>query len=93
MSNLIVAEYREDAPPLAEEWSAKAALLADCLEVREARLVASYVSMDGTRRISVFEALDAESVRNAHRSANVRFEAVWAAAADATSIRSSDPRI
>ena len=80
MPNLIVAEYREEESPVAEEWAKKAALLADCLEVREARLVTSYVSIDRTRRISVFEAVDAESVRNAHRSANVSFQEVWAAA-------------
>jgi hypothetical protein len=82
MPNLIIAEYREDEPLVAQEWAKQAALLADCLEVREARLVASYVSIDGTRRISVFEALDAESVRNAHRSASVRFREVWAAAGE-----------
>ncbi|HVW24124.1 MAG TPA: nickel-binding protein [Polyangiaceae bacterium] len=77
----VVAEYRYAEPLTAEQYARDAPRLADCLEVREARLVATYVSRDGTRRISVFDAADAESVRNAHRSANVRFESIWSAEA------------
>jgi len=37
----------------------------------------TYVSADRSRGLCVFEAPDAESVRIAHRSANVDFDRVW----------------
>ena len=75
----VVAEYRYEEPLTVEQYARDAPRLADCLEVREAKLVRTHVSRDRTRRISIFEAVDAETVRNAHRSANVRFEAIWPA--------------
>jgi hypothetical protein len=75
----VVAEYRYEEPLTVERHERDAPRLADCLEVREARLVRTHVSRDRTRRISVFEAADAESVRNAHRSANIHFESIWPA--------------
>jgi hypothetical protein len=75
----VVAEYRYEEPSTVEQYERDAPRLADCLEVREASLVRTHVSRDRRRRISVFQAADAESVRNAHRSSNVRFEAIWTA--------------
>jgi hypothetical protein len=75
----VIAEYRYEEPLTVEQYARDAPRLADCLEVREAHLVRTHVSRDRTRRISVFDAVDAESVRNAHRSANVRFESIWLA--------------
>ena len=77
--SIVLAEYRYEEPLTVEQYARDAPRLADCLEVREAHLVHTYVSRDRSRRISVFQALDAETVRNAHRSANVRFEAIWPA--------------
>ena len=43
------------------------------------RFVQSFVSLDRSRRICVFEAADADTVRVAYRLANVVFERVWPA--------------
>jgi hypothetical protein len=69
-------------PPLSEEDYAKLAKRLDpCLEIRDAVWVRSYVAADRSRCICEFEAPDAESVRQACRSADVPFERVWTASA------------
>jgi hypothetical protein len=78
MPTPILAEYRYEEPLAPEEDAIQSAHLAGCLEVREAKLVKTYLSRDRRRRISVFDAVDADTVRYAHRSANVPFESVWA---------------
>jgi hypothetical protein len=75
----VVAEYAfdpalDDAARVASDRH-----LGDCLEVREIRLLADHVSLDGRRRVRIFEAKDADAVRYAHRSASVPFTAIWSA--------------
>jgi hypothetical protein len=41
--------------------------------------VRSFVALDRKRRICIFDAPDAEAVRESYRSAGVRFERVWSA--------------
>lgn len=75
----IIVEYVFDPPPTEEEFDAAAARLDPCLEARAVRWLESFVARDRTRRICVFDAPDAESVREAYRSAKVGFERAWAA--------------
>ena len=56
-----------------------AARTADRLEERHATWVTSYFSLDRRRRICVFDAKDAEAVRQAYRMSGVKFDRVWSA--------------
>jgi hypothetical protein len=75
----VIVEYAFDPPATEEELDRMAEQLDPCLEGRDVRFVQSFVSLDRTRRICVFEAADAETVRVSYRSANVAFERVWPA--------------
>lgn len=75
----MIVEYSFDPPATDEEMDRMAEQLDPCLEGRDVRFVQSFVSLDRRRRICVFEAPDAELVREGYRSAGVRFEKVWAA--------------
>ena len=67
-------------PPMDEEtYNKLAAKLDPCLEVRDSLWRRSYVSGDRGRVICEFEAPDADSVREAMRSAGVPFDRVFAA--------------
>jgi hypothetical protein len=67
------------AQPLSEaDFAAGGKALAPCLEARDVKWVASHFSTDGTRSMCLFEATDAEAVREANRTAGLPFERVWA---------------
>ncbi len=76
---LVIVETAFDPPVTEEEFDAIAARTAPCLDEREATWVTSYMSLDRRRRICVFEAKDAESVRQAYRMSSTKFERVWSA--------------
>lgn len=48
-----------------------------CLDERDARWIRSYFAASRQRMICLFEAPDAESVRQAFRVAGLPFESVW----------------
>jgi hypothetical protein len=75
----MIVETVYDPPATEEQMDATAAKLAPCLEGHDVRWVRSYVSTDRKRRICIFEAPDADSVRVSFRSAGVKFERVWPA--------------
>ena len=50
-----------------------------CLEIRNIRFLLSYFSTDRRRMICVYEAPDAESVREANVQAGLPFDHVWSA--------------
>jgi len=52
---------------------------APCLTIHGVRHVLSYVTPDGGRMICVFEAPDAEAVRQTARQLGYRYDAVWTA--------------
>lgn len=62
-----------------EELSRMSQRLDACLEIRSGAWVRSYLSADRKRMICDFEAPDAESVRQAMRSANIEFDRVFSA--------------
>ena len=78
--SLIIIESSFD-PPLTEEQFLEqvADKVSPCLDERDARWITSYMATDGRRRICVFEARDAEALRQAYRLSGVKFERVWAA--------------
>jgi hypothetical protein len=75
----IIVEYGFDQPKSDEELSRMAKQLDPCLEIRNGTWVRSSLSSDRKRMICEFEAPDAESVREALRSARHAFERVWPA--------------
>jgi hypothetical protein len=72
-------EQTFDPPLTDEEHNRAAALLDPCLQVRGARWMRSYLSMDRRRMVCEFEAADAETVREAYRMAGQRFDRCWGA--------------
>jgi hypothetical protein len=76
---LIIVETAFDPPISEEEFDAQAERTSDCLEERHARWVTSYMALDRRRRVCVFEARDAEAVREAYRMSGTKFERVWSA--------------
>jgi hypothetical protein len=75
----IIVEYAFEPPLTDEEFDAMAERLDPCLEARDVHWVQSFLAQDRRRRICIFEAPDAESVRAAYQSAKVGFERAWAA--------------
>lgn len=75
----VVVEYLYDPPLTPEAFEQNGAKLGPCLEAYGVRWVATYLSNDKRRRVCIFEAADAESVRQSFRSAGVAFERVWPA--------------
>jgi hypothetical protein len=73
---VVLVEHEEAAPADKEEVSRR---IQACLALRNARWVRSFVTVDGRRSICQFEAPDAESVREAFRSAGHPFERAWVA--------------
>jgi hypothetical protein len=77
----MIVETVFDPPATEADMDAIAAKLEPCLEGHDVRWVRSYMSLDRRRRVCVFEAADADSVRVSYRSAGVQFERVWPAEA------------
>lgn len=78
MSRILV-EQTFPEPLTDERFAALGKQLDPCLEVRNGTWRRSSLSKDRLRLICEFEAPDAQSVRDAHRSANIAFDRVYAA--------------
>lgn len=71
---------RTFSPPLTvEAFGEGGKVLAPCLEARSVKWLASHLATDGSRSVCMFEAEDAEAVRDANRTAGLPFDRVWAA--------------
>lgn len=67
-------------PPLTDDLRSELETkLEPCIQARGVRWHHSFESTDRRRKVCVFEAPDAESVRSALRSARIAFDRVWAA--------------
>jgi Protein of unknown function (DUF4242) len=76
MATILVEQIFE--PQLSDEAYGKLAKKLDpCLDAHDAIWCRSYISKDKTRVVCEFEAPDAESVREAMRSAGMPFERIW----------------
>lgn len=75
----MIVERSLSAPVRFEELQALENRSAACFELLGVRFVRSYLAGDGLRMICVYEARDAESVREANRNAKLPFDRVWSA--------------
>jgi hypothetical protein len=75
----IVMELEFEKPASDDEVKAFAERVDPCLEVRDGAWARSYLATDRRRMFCEFEAPDAESVRDALRSAKIAFVRVWSA--------------
>jgi hypothetical protein len=71
-SHIVLVEY--EPPPEGADADKMARAIDKCLELRGARWMRSYISLDGKRAVCEFEAPDAESVREAFRMAGQPFD-------------------
>ena len=76
-ANVIVERSFEEPVTLQEIQDIEDAGVA-CLDVRDVRFIQTFFSADQKRMICLYEAPDAESVRQAQREAGVPFNDVWA---------------
>ena len=77
----IIVETNYPKPPTDSELQSDGAKLIPCIEERHCKWLRSYLSVDRKRRICHFEAPDAESVREAFRSAGLPVGECWKAGA------------
>ena len=71
---------RTFAQPLSTEaFGEGGKVLGPCLEARNVRWITSHLAADGMRSVCLFDAEDAEAVRDANRTAGIPFDRVWAA--------------
>jgi hypothetical protein len=76
---LVIVEREFEVPQDFAEIQAAEDRHGWCLEARGVVFVRSYFSRDHRRMICLYEAPDAESVREAQREAGLPFSAVWTA--------------
>jgi hypothetical protein len=75
----VIVELQFETPFSDEEHARSGRLIDDCVGARKGTWVRSYLSIDRLRMVCEFEAPDAESIREAYRSAGVPFVRVWSA--------------
>ena len=75
----VIVEYDFDPPITEEDLQRMAGALAACESARPLRRLSTVISADRKRGYCELEAPDAETVREAYRSARVPFRSVWAA--------------
>jgi hypothetical protein len=75
----VMVEHVFDEPLTDERYQEGATKLDPCLELRHGAWRRSSLSQDRLRMVCEFEAPDAESVRQALRSAGIPYEKVWTA--------------
>lgn len=73
----IVLERRFDPGLTSADLELMFERLGPCIDERDVRWIRSYLSASGQRMICLFDAPDAESVRQAYRMAGYPFESVW----------------
>jgi ribosomal protein L11 methylase PrmA len=74
----IVVEESFDPPLTAEIHAHLTSQLKPCLELRDATWISSHMSTDRTRCICIYEAKDAQAVRDAYQRAGFKYDRVWA---------------
>lgn len=75
----VIAEHSFETPLSDEEHSRVASKVDPCLAAYGVKWLRSYLSIDRLRMVCEFEAVDAEAVRDAHRSAGVTIVRAWSA--------------
>jgi hypothetical protein len=78
--SLLIVEERFDPPIDPDGLNGYTDALSPCLKTYDVKWVSSFVARDGSQCICVYEAPDAEAVRQAYRAAEVPFQfKVWPA--------------
>jgi hypothetical protein len=68
------------SPPITEaQFMAAGEALIPCIQERGIAHLGSHFATDGSRSLCMYEATDAERVREANRTAGAPFERVWQA--------------
>lgn len=76
----IILEHRFEGRPFdVDRYNTAQQRNAACLELHGVRHVVSYVTPNRERMICVFEARDAEAVRQTARQLGYRYDSVWTA--------------
>ena len=75
----VIVEQQFPEPISDEDYQRFADRVDPCLAERHAAWRRSYMSSDRRRTVCEFDAVDAETVREAYRNANVPFTTVWTA--------------
>jgi hypothetical protein len=75
----VVLERSFDPPVTADKVRAGVAAAGWCMDLHRVRRVESYLSADGRRMICLFEAPDAEAVRQVLAQFGSPYERVWSA--------------
>ena len=79
----VIVERTYDAP-MSEDEVRKAAQEGGCSDLHRVFLRKSYLSPDGLRMLCVYEAPDAETVRQLQRSNGLPYDRVWTSSVHAT---------
>jgi uncharacterized protein DUF4242 len=77
---IFLCERTFATPMTSDQFAAGGKVLGPCLEARDVKHVESFLASDGKSSICVFEAADAERVREANRTAGMPFDRVVAVA-------------
>jgi hypothetical protein len=75
----ILVEYVFETPKTDADVAAMSRKLGPCLVARDVVWQATFIAQDRRRQLCIFKAADAQTVRDAFRSAGVGFERAWAA--------------
>lgn len=75
----VIVESEFEEPFSEADGTERARRLGPCIEQRGVKWINSFLSKDGRRLVCHFDAVDAETVRMAHRTAGVTFKKVWPA--------------
>jgi hypothetical protein len=75
----VITEYVFDPPLTEAQLNQDSAALNPCLDMRGVRRLRTFLATDRRRGFCEFEAADAETVREAFRTAGVKFERAWSA--------------
>jgi hypothetical protein len=75
----VMVEQTFDEPFTDERYAAFAKKIDPCIEIRKGAWRRSSLAIDRRRMVCEFEAPDAESVREAFRTAGIPFERIWTA--------------
>ncbi len=74
----VVVKRLFDEPVRLEDIQAIEDAGAGCLEMRDVKFIRTFFSVDKKRMVCLYQAPDAESVRQAQREAKVPFSEIWA---------------
>jgi hypothetical protein len=78
MMSLVIVERRFDSPEDFDTLQAIEEANGWCLEARSVKFVRSFFSLDRKLMHCIYEAPDAESVREAQHEAGMPFAKIWA---------------